>query len=150
MASNGSVSTTQTTPTITTAANGDGIYAALAGTETGFGNVTAVGGTGATFTLRNADTSQNMVFDSSAIQASVGNVNATFTLSSAQTYMTAIVAFKAAGGAAQVPYQPYFQQMLASRRKPTIGWKEGYDNRWRRWRRLRGVIVPDRRVRCAA
>jgi len=45
-------------------------------------------------------------------------------------------------GAAQTPYQPYFQQMLASKREPIVGWREGYDHRWRRWRRERGLIVP--------
>lgn len=92
-------STTQTTPTITTSANGDGIYASLAGTTTGFSNPSAAGGTGATFTLRNVDVSQSLVDDSSAVQASAGNVNGTFTLSVAERYMAAIVAFKAAGGA---------------------------------------------------
>lgn len=50
----------------------------------------------------------------------------------------------AAAAAAQTPYQPYFQQMLASKRKPFVGWREGYDHRWRRWRRERGLIVPNR------
>jgi len=96
----GANSTTQTTPTITSTANGDGVYASIAGTTTGFSTVSAAGGSGATFTLRNNDASNNIVFDSSAIQTTAGNVTATFTISPANVYMTAIVAFKAAGGAA--------------------------------------------------
>jgi hypothetical protein len=53
------------------------------------------------------------------------------------------VTFMAGTAAAQTPYQPYFQQMLASRRKAFVGWREGYDHRWRRHR---GLIVPTRKI----
>src|SRR6266853_1310657 len=99
LALNATNSLTQTTPTITTTVPGDYIYCCCFGTTTGSSPITAAGGTGASFTLRNNDNVLDVGGDSNAIQAAAGNVNGTFTLSTtAQQYINGIVAIKAAAG----------------------------------------------------
>lgn len=98
LALNASSSTTQTTPSITTTANGDYIYCCSFGTISGNSNCTAAGGTGASFTIRNNDSTNQDGADSSAVQASAGSVHGTFTLGAAQQYFNGIVAIQAAAG----------------------------------------------------
>lgn len=47
----------------------------------------------------------------------------------------------AGGAATNVPYQPYFQQFLASKRK-SVGWSPLSDPRRKIWRPERGIIIP--------
>lgn len=74
------------------------------------------------------------------------SVTLTGTMSVASTWGVSGTDISAAAVAGNVPYQPYFQQMLASKRKEAVGWREGYDHRWRKWRRTRNLFVPDKRI----
>lgn len=84
------------------------------------------------------------------LSSGTSNVHSASLGAADNTVMSGLDVIAASAGAAQTPYQPYFQQMLASKRKPVSGWREGYDHRWRRWRRQRGLIVPDKVIRRAA
>ena len=137
-ASAGANNTAITTPSITTTVNGDLIFGlAFAG-----GTITAVGGS-FTFVGGGADSNGNAA--EWMVQSTAGAQAVNYTQSPSALWSGMVAAFKAAA-TAQTPYQPYFQQMLASRRKPIPGWREGYDHRWRRWRRERGLIVPVKEI----
>lgn len=104
LATNATSSLTQSTPSITTTANGDYIYASTFGSISGNSAITAAGGTGATFTLRNNDTTNADGGDSSAVQSTAGSVTGTFTISTnPQQYLNGIVAIKAAAGGPTCP-----------------------------------------------
>lgn len=77
-------------------------------------------------------------------------VTSTFSNPGASDQIAAVIVGIAAPTAGKVPFQNYFAPMLAMKRKPTVGWREGYDHRWRRWRRERGLIVPESTIRRAA
>jgi hypothetical protein len=93
-------SATISSPSVTTTVGGDGIYGYISGNTAavGIGVLSSVGGSGATFTVENNDTTSNeQVFDSSAVQTSAGAVSASFTFTfSGQQSPIGIVAFKAA------------------------------------------------------
>lgn len=103
------------------------------------------------WTQDNLATSFN-VLSAHQVTSSTTGIAFTQTFTGTVNYGAAVATIQGTipGGAAQTPYQPYFQQMLASKRGPSVGWREGYDHRWRRWRRERGLIVPTRKIICRA
>lgn len=134
-------STANTTSTVTTAASvttGDIAVAMQLAQQTGF---SAVSGT--EIDIFNVTGGFNAGCNRSTGAGSA--ITLTGTCASA-LWGSTIVAVAAAAAASQTPYQPYFQQMLASKRKEFIGWREGYDHRWRRWRRDRKWATSSTRL----
>jgi hypothetical protein len=114
-------STTPTSNSITTAANGDAIIGSLTCDTTG--TVTITAGTG--FTLRNVETTVPYG-DESQIQSSAGAVTASFNFDTSQGSIISIVAFKASTSATSIApilrrpiqFRPFAQAPFLNRFPP--------------------------------
>lgn len=94
---------------VTTTINGEMVWG-MAVPDTGAATLTATN----PFSTANQITTPIDYCDEWQIQAAAGGIRSSFNLSASQTCMIAVAAFKPAVSASQVPFQPYFQQFLAS------------------------------------